>query len=122
MKSQRLPIILHRWWKRLRTPGSHNRRPDGATETMKNFALTCLEEIYVKELNNLSESFSSPAGDDVTEEDLKSNHFVDAIQKTQEKAPHLWSVLHSLSTTKKQVTQNTHKKPEKVILLIYLSE
>ena len=122
LKSQRLPIILHRWWKPLRTPGSHNRRPDGATETMKNFALTCLEEIYVKELNNLSESFSSPAGDDVTEEDLKSNHFVDAIQKTQEKAPHLWSVLHSLSTTKKQVTRNTHKKPEKVILLIFLSE
>jgi hypothetical protein len=56
LKSQRLPIILYRWWKPLRTPGSHNKRPDGATETMQNFALTCLEEIYVKEINNLSKS------------------------------------------------------------------
>ena len=118
LKSECLPIILNHWWKPLRTPGSHNKRPDGATETMQNFALTCLKEIYVKELDNLSESFSSPSGDDsdVTEEDLKSTHFVDAIQKAQEKAPHLWSVLYSLSTTKKQVTQNTHKKPDKVDL------
>ena len=104
LKSERLPIILHHWWKPLRTPGSHNKRPDGATETMQNFAKTCLEELYIRELNNLSESFSSPAGDDVTEDDLKSTQFEDAIQKAQEKAPHLWSVLYGLSTTKKQVT------------------
>ena len=117
LKSECLPIILHHWWKPLRTPGLHNKRPNGTTETMQNFASTCLKEIYVKELDNLSESFSSPAGD-VTEEDLKSTHFVDAIQKAQEKAPHLWSVLHGLSTTKKQVTQNTHKKPDKVRLIL----
>ena len=35
LKSNRLPIILHHWWKPLRTPGSHNKRPDGATETMQ---------------------------------------------------------------------------------------
>ena len=62
LKSEHLPIILNHWWKPLRTPGSHNKRPDGATETMQNFALTCLKEIYVKELDNLSESFSSPSG------------------------------------------------------------
>jgi hypothetical protein len=118
LKSKRLPIILHHWWKPLRTPGSHNKRPEGATETMQKFAITCLEEIYVKELNNLSESFSSPAGDDVTEDDLKSTQFVDAIQKAQENAPHLWSVLYGLSTTKKQVTRNTHKKPDKVRLIL----
>ena len=118
LKSECLLIILHHWWKPLRTPGSHNKRPDGATEIMQKFASTCLEEIYmyVKELNNLSESFSSPAGDDITEEDLKSTNFVDAIQKAQEKAPNLWSVLYGLSMTKKQVTWNTHKKPDKVRL------
>ena len=116
LKSNRLPIILHRWWKPLRTPGSHNKRPDGATETMQKFAIMCLEEIYVKELNNLSESFISPAGDDVTEDDLRSTQFVDAMQKAQENAPHLWSVLYGLSMTKKQVTRNTHKKPDKVRL------
>ena len=63
------------WWKPLtsRTPGSYNKRPGGAVETMRNFAITCIEIIYVKELSNLSaESFSSSTGDDVTEEDLKS--------------------------------------------------
>ena len=114
LKSERLPIILHHWWKPLRTPGSHNKRPDGATETMRNFAITCVEEIYVKELSNLSESFSSPAGDDITEDDLKSTQFGDAIRNAQENAPHLWSVLYGLSTTKKQITRNTHKKPGKV--------
>ena len=49
---------------------------DGATETMQNFAIKCLKEIYVKELNNLSESFSSPARGDVTEDDLKSTQFL----------------------------------------------
>jgi hypothetical protein len=93
LKRQRLPIILHHWWKPLRTPGSHNKRPDGATETMQNFALTCLGELYVKELDNLSESFSSPAGDDISEEDLKSTHFVDAIQNAREKAPHLFACI-----------------------------
>lgn len=114
MKSERLPIILHHWWKPLRAHGSHNKRPDGATETMWNFAIACVEEIYVKELSNLSDSFSSPAGDDVTEDDLKSTQFGDAIRNAQENVPHLWSVLYGLSTTKKQITQNTHKKPDKV--------
>ena len=49
---------------------------DGATETMQNFAIKCLKEIYVKELNNLSESFSLPARGDVTEDDLKSTQFL----------------------------------------------
>ena len=64
---------------------------DGATETMQNFAIKCLKEIYVKELelNNLLESFNLPAGDDVTEDDLKSTQFADAIQKAQENATHL---------------------------------
>ena len=44
LKSNHLPIILHHWWKPLRTPGSHNKRPDGATETMQNFAITCLNQ------------------------------------------------------------------------------
>ena len=91
LKSNHLLIILHHWWKHLRTPGSHNKRPDGATETIQNFAITCLKEIYVKELelNNLLESFNLPAGDDVTEDDLKSTQFADAIQKAQENATHL---------------------------------
>ena len=32
---------------------------------MHNFVITCVEDIYVKELSNLSaESFSSPTGDE----------------------------------------------------------
>ena len=93
MKSGCLLIILHHWSKSLtsRTPGSYNKRPDGAAETMHNFVITYVEEIYVKELSNLSaESFSSPTGDDVTEEDLKSTPNLEMQFEMHRKMHHIF--------------------------------
>src|ERR1700678_1697761 len=77
LKSELLPQILHRWWKPLRTPGSHNKRPTGATTAMETFASMCLQEVCAEELDNLSEFFISPAGDDITEEELTSTTFTE---------------------------------------------
>ena len=58
---------------------------------MHNFAITCVEEIYVKELSNLSaESFSSSTGDDVMEEDLKSTPSLEMQFEMNRKMHHIF--------------------------------
>ena len=81
---------------------------------METFASMCLQEVCAEELDNLSEFFISPAGDDITEEELTSTTFTEEIDKAKENAPCLWSILYGLSNTKAQLTRNTHKKPDKV--------
>ena len=106
-----LLIILHHWWKPLGTPGSHNKRPDGAAETMRNFAITCVEEIYFEELSNLSaESFSISTGDDVTEEDWRAHPIWRCNLKCTGKCiTSLVSALRPFNNQETDHTKNTQK-------------
>ena len=97
MKSEELPLILRHWWKPPRAPGSNNRRPLGATVVMENFAHECSTKVMDRELEKSAGLFKSPAGDDVTEEQLTGTVFNETIHEVKKKSPHLWSLLYRLS-------------------------
>ncbi|KAJ6607872.1 hypothetical protein B0H10DRAFT_1726066, partial [Mycena sp. CBHHK59/15] len=70
LNSKELPHILRRWSKPPRPSGSKTARPKGTKQVMQDFAIECSLEVLEKELENLVQVFKSPAGLDVTEEQL----------------------------------------------------
>lgn len=113
MNSEKLPGILHRWWKPPLVPGSGNPRPKGAGTVMENFAQRCCCAIADRELERLAGLFKSPSGEDVAEEKLTGTIFEDTIQEVKKSSPYLWSLLYGLAHRERQ-NKNTHKNPNKV--------
>ena len=46
--SEELPLILQRWWKPPRVPGSPHARFQGATAALDNFAINCFSALQRK--------------------------------------------------------------------------
>ncbi|KAM6496624.1 hypothetical protein JOM56_007097 [Amanita muscaria] len=120
MKSKELPLILHRWWKPPRAPGSNNCRSLGATVVMERFAYECSTKVLDREQEKSAALFKSPSasGEDVAEEQLTGTVFNTTIDKVKKRSPHLWSLLHGLAYQERQKEKNTHKNPEKIVLMI----
>ena len=112
--SEELPLILQRWWKPPRVPGSPHARTQGATEALNNFASSCFSVIAEKELEKLTPLFFSHTAHDVTEDELTSIKIPDAVETVQRLAPCLWSLLHGMAVTQRQQENNTRKNPNTV--------
>ncbi|KAF8226427.1 hypothetical protein L208DRAFT_1425069 [Tricholoma matsutake] len=94
--SQELPSI---------PPGSSNARSAGAMDVMMSFAHECYLTV-------------SPLGDDIVEDHLTGVVFMDLIEEVKKWGPFLWSILYRLACREDQLVRNTHKKPDKIILMI----
>lgn len=112
--SEELPLILQRWWKPPRVPGSPHARFQGATAALDNFSTNCFSAIAEKELENLTPLFFSHTGQDVTEDELTSIKIPDAVKSVQALAPGLWKLFHGMAVTRRQKEKNTRKNPNKV--------
>ena len=113
MNSDKLPEILHRWWKPPRVPGSGNPRLKGAGTVMQNFTQRCCHAIADQELERLAGLFKSPSGENVAKEKLTGTIFEDTIQEVKKSSPYLWSLLYGLAHREQQ-NRNPHKNPNKV--------
>jgi hypothetical protein len=114
MNSEELPGILRRWWKPPRTVTSRKKRARGARPVMEEFAVECAQDIINRELEAISGSLLSPAGEDIKEETFTSLIFNQMITDMMTNAPTLWKLLRGLAYTPKQHKVNTEKNPDKV--------
>ncbi|KAF7980087.1 hypothetical protein HWV62_39892 [Athelia sp. TMB] len=117
MHSEELPVILRHWWKPPRTEASNKSRPKGAKLVMESFAAEVARHNLSRELDNIAASFSSPGEEDITEETLTSFSFGRIVAETQLAAPRLWQLLRELAYTPQQQKRNTHKNPDKIVLM-----
>ncbi|KAK7043415.1 hypothetical protein R3P38DRAFT_3440329 [Favolaschia claudopus] len=118
LNSIELPAILRRWWRPPRPTTSKKARPKGAKPVMESFALECSLQVLELELEGLADLFKSPAGPDVTEEELVGTSFPILIAGAKKRAPNLWNLLMSLSRTSSQREQYPEKNPAKTIIVI----
>ncbi|KAJ7278639.1 hypothetical protein C8J57DRAFT_1502482 [Mycena rebaudengoi] len=61
---------------------------------------------------------SSPAGNDVDEDELTGTSFSDLIDVVQHRAPQTWGLVHRMAFSRTQEERNTHKDPEKLVLAV----
>lgn len=114
MNSSELPGILRRWWKPPRSTGSKKKRPRGAAQVMEKFSAECTEAVLEQEMEAIALSLSSPAGEDIKEDNLTSLVFDKMINDMEMQAPVLWKMLQNMAYTPAQRARNTQKKPDKV--------
>ena len=81
---------------------------------MESFAAECTEATINQELEAVASSLISPVSEDIKEETLTSLVFNKMIVSTQNQAPVLWKLLHSMAYTLTQQARNSAKKPDKV--------
>ena len=112
LRSPTLPVILKRWAKPPRPPGSKKKRPKGAQTVMDDFATDHLEERLSKELENIEPNMTSPPSEDVTKKTLVETSFDNLSVTMKTKAPLLWRLLNVLGRKPRQ-EKNTHKNSEK---------
>ncbi|KAJ7437506.1 hypothetical protein FB451DRAFT_1451536 [Mycena latifolia] len=110
LKSERLPGILRRWHKPPRPAKSKKHRPKGATAVMERFALECSQGILERELELLAHLFDSPAGEDITEEQLTGLSFPATVKEAKKIAPNLFAALFRLARTEGQQERNPANK------------
>ena len=86
---------------------------------MRNFAITCVEEIYVKELSNLSaESFSISTGDDVMGEDLKSTPNLEMRFEMHRKMYHIFGQCFTAFQQPRNRSHKIHTQSKPHLMLI----
>src|ERR1700720_1048317 len=114
MENAQLSGILQRWWKPPHTSKkSHKARATGGRITMKNFATSCLAEIFGEEMKAVGRILHSSGGD-VTEKDFTDVDFDKIIEEVKAEAPTIWLTFRSVSYSPKQEKRNTKKDPDKV--------
>ncbi|KAJ7830454.1 hypothetical protein B0H14DRAFT_2515846 [Mycena olivaceomarginata] len=118
LNSTELPGILHRWWKPPRAASNKKRRPKGAKDIMQDFAVNCSLQVLELELESLADLFKSPAGLDVTEEELTGVSLPKMITEVKKNAPNLWQVLTHLARSPTQLERSPKKDPSKIILIV----
>ncbi|RDB26990.1 hypothetical protein Hypma_005135 [Hypsizygus marmoreus] len=115
LKSDALPGILRRWWN---PPSpSQSRRPSGGRDKMESFVTETFTSVVDSELEALAPLFTSPTGDDISEEELTSVVFSETSLLAHQHAPNLCSLLHDLAYTPTQRKKNAHKDPQKIELI-----
>ena len=85
---------------------------------MKNFATSCLAEIFGEEMKAVGRILHSSGGD-VTEKDFTDVDFDKIIEEVKAEAPTIWLTFRSVSYSPKQEKRNTKKDPDKVEI-VYL--
>ncbi|KAJ7452631.1 hypothetical protein FB451DRAFT_1374076 [Mycena latifolia] len=118
LKSEQLPGILRRWHKPPRPAKSKKHRPKGATAVMERFALKCSQGILERELELLAHLFDSPAGEDITEEQLTGLSFPATVKEAKKIAPNLFAALFRLARTEGQQERNPAKNPANTVLIV----
>lgn len=114
MGSTKLSGILKRWWKPPHTSvKSHKARAAGARATLKDFATSCLTEIFGEEMELIAKILHSSGGD-IKEKDFTDIDFEEIIEDVKEAAPNIWSLLRSAAYRPRQEKRNTKKDPDKV--------
>ncbi|KAJ7905795.1 hypothetical protein B0H14DRAFT_3103084 [Mycena olivaceomarginata] len=109
LNSTELPGILHRW------------RPKGAKDIMQDFAVNCSLQVLELELESLADLFKSPAGLDVTEEELTGVSLPKMITEVKKNAPNLWQVLTHLARSPTQLERISFSQDEFCIILIVIA-
>ncbi|KAJ7812306.1 hypothetical protein B0H14DRAFT_3090506 [Mycena olivaceomarginata] len=121
LNSTELPGILHRWWKPPRAASNKKRRPKGAKDIMQDFGVNCSLQVLELELESLADLFKSPAGLDVTEEELTGVSLPKMITEVKKNVPNLWQVLTHLARSPTQLERISFSQDEFCIILIVIA-
>ncbi|KAK7012455.1 hypothetical protein R3P38DRAFT_3019300, partial [Favolaschia claudopus] len=118
LQSAELPGILRRWWRPPRPQGGNKKRPQGARVVMQNFALECSKRVLDEQIERLSASFDSPAGDDVKEDHLTAISIPKLVDQSQRLAPDLWALCAGLARSESQQRRSPKKKSTNTVLVV----
>ncbi|KAJ7474945.1 hypothetical protein FB451DRAFT_1465243 [Mycena latifolia] len=107
LKSEQLPGILRRWHK-----------PPRPAKSKKTPSKGCDSGILERELELLAHLFDSPAGEDITEEQLTGLSFPATVKEAKKIAPNLFAALFRLARTEGQQERNPAKNPANTVLIV----
>jgi hypothetical protein len=117
MESPLLPEILERWCTPPRTKNTKRPRAEGARECLDRFTQSRCTEILNNELCTLAPDLKSPPSSDVRLEVLTAVQLDVVSANMMSKAPTLWALLRSLTSSPKQSSNNKEKSPDKASYL-----
>ncbi len=117
-QSSQLPKILQRWAVPPRQPGSSHARATGGSAVMNNFSIQNVCRIVDQELEAMAKYLKSPTSEDIDKETLTSTSFENLSSEMDSTTPVLSKLLNDLAYCDGQRERNTHKTPQKMIILI----
>ena len=114
MVSEELPSILERWYNPLRSPNQQKgKRPEGARQTLHEFATKCVCTCVDKEMKISAPLFISPP-EDLSEEHLTGLDFKKLKSDVIQTCPIFWKILRHAAYSQRQELRNRHKDPDMV--------